>query len=84
MTDHEWQPADTQPLGLVCMTKIDDADGARNECALRRTGNLWFVPDGSMYVYYRPTHWRLTTEAEEAAWRDDIRKRAAELAARAS
>jgi len=21
-------------------------------------GRLWFFPDGSMYVYYEPTHWR--------------------------
>jgi len=24
---------------------------------LKRNGNLWFLPDGSMYVYYTPTHW---------------------------
>lgn len=26
---------------------------------LKRNGNLWFFPDGSMYVYYVPTHWRI-------------------------
>ena len=25
---------------------------------LRRRGNLWFVPDGSMYIYYTPMMWR--------------------------
>jgi hypothetical protein len=39
-------------------TKIHDAKGCRNETTLRRQGNLWFFPDWSMYVYYRPTHWR--------------------------
>lgn len=29
-----------------------------NEMGAERSGNLWFVPDGSMYVYYRPTHWK--------------------------
>lgn len=26
--------------------------------SLKRDGNLWFVPDGSMYVYYIPITWR--------------------------
>lgn len=54
----EWQPAKTAPEGVVVDTKIDDADGVRNEQPLKRKGNLWFVPDGTMYVYYEPTHWR--------------------------
>lgn len=49
------------------MTKIDDDGGVRNEQALRRSRNLWFVPDGSMYVYYRPTHWRELTSDERTA-----------------
>lgn len=47
--------------GLVVLTKIDDTKGARNEQLLKRRGNLWFFPDGSMYVYYTPTHWRPTS-----------------------
>ncbi len=39
------------------MTKIDDQDGIRNEQVLVRKGNLMFHSDGSMYVYYKPTHW---------------------------
>lgn len=46
------------PDGVVVQTKIDDSKGVRNETTLKRQGNLWFVPDGSMYVYYTPTHWR--------------------------
>lgn len=46
------------PDGLVVETVIDDADGRRNKQRLKRSGNLWFLADGSMYVYYRPTHWR--------------------------
>jgi hypothetical protein len=29
---------------------------------LKRQGNLWYTPDGSMYVYYTPTHWRYPQE----------------------
>lgn len=43
----------------VVETKIDDAKGERNVQRLQKgDGRLWFVPDGSMYVYYEPTHWR--------------------------
>lgn len=47
------------PEGVVVDTKIDDAQGCRNEQPLKRHGNWYFFPDGSMYVYYRPTHWRV-------------------------
>jgi hypothetical protein len=47
------------PEGVVVMTKIEDEKGKRNEQTLKRQGNLWFHPDGSMYVYYTPTHWRM-------------------------
>lgn len=45
------------PEGKLVYTKIDDTNGCRNEGKLYRKGNLWFVPDGSIYVYYTPTHW---------------------------
>jgi hypothetical protein len=47
-------PADDQ----VVMTRIDDAQGVRNEQTLKRRGNLWWTPDGEIYVYYTPTHWK--------------------------
>lgn len=50
------------PNGVVVMTKIDDHRGPRNEQTLKRSNNLWFVPDGSMYVYYTPTHWHAIEE----------------------
>ncbi len=51
--------ADVLPVnGLTVMTKIDDHKGLRNEQPLKREGNLWFMPDGSIYVYFTPTHWR--------------------------
>lgn len=45
------------PEGMLVHTKIDDAKGVRNETILRHGRRLWFVPDGTMYVYYTPTHW---------------------------
>lgn len=47
-------------IGEVVQTKIHNQGGERNVQSLKRGGNgrLWFFPDGSMYVYYLPTHWR--------------------------
>jgi hypothetical protein len=53
----EWQPIATAPDNIVVETKIDDAKGVRNVQSLKRQGRLWFFPDGSIYVYYTPTHW---------------------------
>lgn len=54
---NEWLPIETAPEGVPIMTKIHDGNGPRNEQELLHSGNLWFFPDRSMYVYYRPTHW---------------------------
>jgi hypothetical protein len=54
------------PNGLLVLTKIDDAKGLRNEQQLTREGNLWFFTDHSMYVYYRPTHWKALIREPEA------------------
>lgn len=47
------------PQQTVVDTKCADIMGSRNECQLKMKGNLWFLPDMSMYVYYTPTHWKL-------------------------
>lgn len=57
--------AELPPEGVVVATKIDDDKGLRNEQPLKRQGNLFFHSDGSMYVYYRPTHWRRLTRSEQ-------------------
>lgn len=44
--------------GVIVITKIDDENGVRNIQKLTRKGNMWFLPDLSVYVYYRPTHWK--------------------------
>lgn len=58
MTD--WQPIETAPHDKIVRTKIIDADGERNCQLLTLHGRLWWFPDGSMYVYYTPTHWAPT------------------------
>lgn len=54
----EWKSIESAPEGVEVETKIDDETGSRNEQSLVRNGRLWFYPDMTMYVYYRPTHWR--------------------------
>lgn len=64
VTERAWRPINTAPEGKLVMTKIDDADGVRNEQPLRRQGRLFFAPDG-VYVYYTPTHWRELDRTEQ-------------------
>lgn len=45
------------PEGIIVDTMISDIGGERNQQRLYRQGRLWFSDDGSMYVYYTPTHW---------------------------
>jgi hypothetical protein len=47
------------PIGKVVDTKVDRGSGVTNDQPLKFQGSLWFFPDGSMYVYYEPTHWKL-------------------------
>ena len=62
----EWQPIATAPEGVIVETKIDDQQGCRNQTTLKRSSRLWFLPDGSMYVYYTPTHWRFAPPEDGA------------------
>lgn len=50
---------DAMPINnLIVNTKIDDENGVRNVQQLMLRNKLWWLPDGSMYVYYAPTHWQ--------------------------
>lgn len=60
MTEQTWQPISLAPVDEIVETKIDDEHGERNVQKLVRKGRLWWTPDGAMYVYYTPTHWRRT------------------------
>ena len=60
----EWQDISTAPEGVPVLTKIHDALGERNVQVLVKrtripgeTRPLFWFEDGSMYVYYNPTHW---------------------------
>lgn len=59
-----WNTIETAPADQVVETKLDDEKGERNFGLLKRQGHLWYTPDGSMYVYYTPTHWRSLTNGE--------------------
>ena len=56
--DDGWLPIETAPEGVEVITKIHDTVSSRNIQTLVKRGRLWFVPDGSMFVYYTPTHWK--------------------------
>lgn len=60
MSEQKWTRIDALPPpdGEVVWTKIDDGRGVRNVQTLRRRGNLFWFPNGHMYIYYEPTHWR--------------------------
>lgn len=53
------------PDGVVVETKVEDDNGCRNEQNLKRRGDLWYLPDDKMYVYYKPTHWRYLSEDQK-------------------
>jgi hypothetical protein len=58
---NKWIPVVNKlpPEGEAVETKISDSAGERNIQELKLIKNLWWLPDGSMYVYYTPTHWRV-------------------------
>lgn len=49
------------PQNTVVDTKVDDKDGIRNEQKLQLKSRMWWHPDGSIFVYYTPTHWKPAT-----------------------
>lgn len=74
----DWKPIDRfglPPEDEIVHTRINDGHGQpRNEALLRRQGNLWFFPDYSMYVYYRPTEWAPLTEEGKAQVRAEAER----------
>ena len=65
MRQDDWRSVENDPppdKTVVDTIIADDCDG-HNRQELKRSGRLWFIPDGSMYVYYVPTHWRPVAEA---------------------
>jgi len=57
-----WTPTERElpPDGEV----VETMDSGGNEQDLRRQGNLFWFPDGSMYVYYVPKFWKLKANHE--------------------
>lgn len=52
----DWTPTERElpPDGVV----VDAMDSAGHVQPLRRRGNLFWFPDGSMYVYFVPKFWK--------------------------
>lgn len=46
------------PENTLLLTKVDHQNCSKNEQRLIKKGNLWWLEDMSMYVYYTPTHWK--------------------------
>lgn len=69
-----WNTIESAPSGRLVMTKIEDANGSRNEQPMTQSGSLWFA--GEMYVYYRPTHWRELTDIEKLRIKNDAERKA--------
>lgn len=57
MADSNWKQTANElaPEKLVVNTIAPESG---MEQKLKREGNLWWTPDGSMYVYYTPSMWR--------------------------
>ena len=58
-----WYPIDSAPENERINTRINDANGIRNEQIMKRSGKLWWVE--GMYVYYAPTEWSPITKRED-------------------
>lgn len=57
ISNQNWkQTAEELPPEGVEVNTIAPASG--QEQTLKRSGNLWWAPDGSIYVYYTPSMWR--------------------------
>lgn len=63
MSNRHWTPTTCllPPEGLVVETM--SPQGLVQD--LKRQGRLWFVPDGSMYVYYDIAYWRARPGGEK-------------------
>lgn len=49
-----WRPVTPTEPPDGQLVEVPNNGGAK----LRRSGNLWFLPDHEVYVYYSPTEWR--------------------------
>lgn len=55
---NDWKPTYNAPEGVLVHTMFEDKHGKQVERVLKRIGTHWYVPDGSVYVYDRPTHYK--------------------------
>lgn len=62
MSERRWHAVTDllPPVGQV----VECATPGGDFRPLKFSSNLWWLPDGSMYVYFTPTHWRPLPPAE--------------------
>ena len=58
MNKHKWVRTVDQPPENNVIVETMDSTGRVS--LLKRDGRLWWLSDGSMYVYYTPMMWRYT------------------------
>ena len=59
----KWKNPISEPPKDNVVVEVVAPDG--RETKLFKQGRLWFVPDGSMYMYWTPVLWREITDAED-------------------
>ena len=56
MSINDWKHTATElPENDVVVDAMDSGGHVQD---LKRDGNLWWFPDGSMYVYFTPIMWK--------------------------
>lgn len=71
MTNDRWYSCTHQspPEGVEVLTMVVTPEGESNCRTLLRRRTVWYLPGGTVRVYYKPTHWRLLNDAEhQGTW----------------
>jgi hypothetical protein len=55
MPDHSWHRTESDPPPTGVVVRAMDSGGHVQDLVFE--GNLWWFPDRSMYVYFRPVFW---------------------------
>lgn len=60
MSEGSWIDVDDElpEESVVVETLAPEDPSYLYKTTLKRVGNLWLFPNGSVYVMYTPTHWR--------------------------
>lgn len=63
MASKDWiRPMDKLPKEGEVVNAINSVGRVHQ---LKHSGNFWYLPDGSMYVYFEPTFWQPIEEPQD-------------------